>query len=80
MTAPESIGPLDPSDDDGEDFAGGGIPDEDGWIHLRRKGEDASKPRVVRSGSGKRRRATKDGRGVAKKPAAQRKRGEGRKR
>jgi hypothetical protein len=28
---------LPPDLDDDEEFAGGGIPDEDGWIHLREK-------------------------------------------
>jgi hypothetical protein len=30
---------LPPDLDDDEEFAGGGIPDEDGWIHLREKEE-----------------------------------------
>jgi len=35
---PADISPFD-SDEDEDDVAGGGIPDEDGWIHL--EGKDA---------------------------------------
>jgi len=33
---PADVSPFD-SEDDEEDVAGGGIPDDDGWIHLKRK-------------------------------------------
>jgi len=35
-------------DDDDDEFAGGGIPDDDGWVHLKRKEaqrEDEAKPK-----------------------------------
>jgi len=35
---PVDVSPFD-SDEDEDDVAGGGIPDDDGWIHL--KGKDA---------------------------------------
>jgi hypothetical protein len=35
---PAAIGPFDNEEDD-EEVSGGGIPDEDGWIHLREKKE-----------------------------------------
>jgi hypothetical protein len=34
--SPENISPFD-SDEEEDDVAGGGIPDDDGWIHLQRK-------------------------------------------
>jgi len=41
------------SDDyDDEDVAGGGIPDDDGWIHLQGK-QDGTKPREGDSGKRK---------------------------
>jgi hypothetical protein len=33
---PADISPFD-SDDEEDEVAGGGIPDDDGWIHLKRK-------------------------------------------
>jgi hypothetical protein len=33
---PADISPFD-SDEEDDDVAGGGIPDDDGWIHLREK-------------------------------------------
>jgi len=37
---PADVSPFD-SDDDEDDVAGGGIPDDDGWIHL--EGKDANR-------------------------------------
>jgi len=37
---PADLSPFD-SDDDEDDVAGGGIPDDDGWIHLQ--GKDANR-------------------------------------
>jgi hypothetical protein len=33
---PADVSPFD-SDEEEDDVAGGGIPDDDGWIHLKRK-------------------------------------------
>jgi hypothetical protein len=33
---PADLSPFD-SDEEEDDVAGGGIPDDDGWIHLKRK-------------------------------------------
>ncbi len=44
---PADVSPFDVGDDDDE-LTGGGIPDEDGWIHLERKEaprEDEGKPK-----------------------------------
>jgi hypothetical protein len=50
-TQPEAV-ILPPDLDDDDEFAGGGIPDEDGWIHLEGKEpsrEDEAKPKRRRS-------------------------------
>jgi len=43
---PEDVSPFD-SDEDDDDVAGGGIPDDDGWIHLERKepADEGKKPK-----------------------------------
>jgi hypothetical protein len=44
---PADVSPFD-SDDDEDDVTGGGIPDDDGWIHLEgkeSKHEDEAKPK-----------------------------------
>lgn len=44
---PADLSPFEVGDDDDE-VAGGGIPDEDGWIHLKEKEpkrEDEAKPK-----------------------------------
>jgi len=42
---PADVSPFD-SEDDEDDVAGGGIPDDDGWIHLERKElADGEKPK-----------------------------------
>ena len=52
---PADVSPFD-SDEEEEDVAGGGIPDDDGWIHLREKqkegagGEDEGKAKPGRRG------------------------------
>ena len=42
---------LPPELDDDEEHVGGGIPDEDGWIHLEQKGEqrEDEKPKKRRA-------------------------------
>lgn len=45
-TPPADISPFEVGEDD--EVAGGGVPDEDGWIHLEKKEaprEDKAKPR-----------------------------------
>jgi hypothetical protein len=48
---PADVSPFD-SDDEEDDVAGGGIPDEDGWIHLEGKepadGEEKPKRKSAR--------------------------------
>jgi hypothetical protein len=48
---PADVSPFD-SDEEEDDVAGGGIPDDDGWIHLERKeqpdGKETPKRRTRR--------------------------------
>lgn len=52
---PADVSPFD-SDEEEDEVAGGGIPDDDGWIHLREKqkepadGEDEGKAKPGRRG------------------------------
>jgi hypothetical protein len=50
-TQPADVSPFD-SDEEDDDVAGGGIPDDDGWIHLERKeptdGKETPKRRTRR--------------------------------
>jgi hypothetical protein len=49
---------LPPELDDDEECGGGGIPDEDGWIHVQEKPRDEEKPKRRRPA---RRRSQGDG-------------------
>jgi hypothetical protein len=44
-TPPAKAVILPPELDDDEDCGGGGIPDEDGWIHVKEKPRDEEKPK-----------------------------------
>jgi len=50
---PADVSPFETGEDD-DDVAGGGIPDEDGWIHLKKK-EPASEDEKPKRRSPKRR-------------------------